>query len=267
MQIAPFSFREFGEGDIEVSTQTPRPFLPHNRKKEEAAPPAPPPPPVFSEADLKMAERDGFQKGFIDGMEEGKRNAHNEQADIHATLQATIEGFVKHLAPLFANYRSGVRALAKDTPELALVIAKKVAGNALNENGAAMIAEITTRCIETLIDEPKIIVTVHSSLEETLKTMLSELTEKLRVAGDIIVVGDAHIAPPNCRIEWKNGAMHRDAEQLWQHIEQIVDGMKVSKQHESEKACDKQEETFINPVSADKPLPETSGDETTPPTQ
>ena len=97
--------------------------------------------------------------------------------------------------------------------------------------------------------EPKLIITVHESLKETMETRLRALTAKLRVASDILVVGDSYIAPPNCRIEWKNGAMHRDTQELWQQVEQVIQSMVASSINDANVACDAIEQTLLTPPS------------------
>ena len=250
MQIAPFSFREFGEaGEPQAATARPeRSFMKHGQKKEEVAPP-PPPPPVFTEADLKNAERDGYQKGYIAGMEEGKSLAHSEQTDADEKLSQTLETFVIHLAPLFATYRNFMRDSSKQMPGMAYAIAKKVAGSALEANAANSIEEIAARCIETMMHEPKLVVTVHESLKDNMEARLQTLAEKLRVASEIIVVGDSYIAIPNCRIEWKHGGMHRNTEEIWQQVEQVIQSMVASAARDADTVADTIEPTLLTPPS------------------
>lgn len=237
MTISPFSFREFGVSEVEfVSSAKQRPFLPTGRKKEEAAPP-PPPPPTFTEDELKAAERDGYQKGFLDGVTEGKNQAENEQARIDVQLTEMVATFAGHYAPLFALYRDMLRLQAAQLPQIAYTVAKKVAGDALEKNGQAFIEQICTRCVSTMMHEPKLIITVHESLQKTLENKIQQAARTLQMGGEITVVGDATIAPANCRIDWKNGAMVRDTESLWQQVEQVVASMVASGQNEADALC------------------------------
>ncbi len=108
MQIEPFSFREFS-GESVAGARSSREFLPHGRKKEEAAP-LPPPPPIFSEAELRSAERDGYQKGFLDGVTEGKT-----QAQIHFALGRAFEQREQY-PQAFRHYETGNSLRRRETP-------------------------------------------------------------------------------------------------------------------------------------------------------
>jgi len=236
MSISPFSFREFGVSEVEfvpTPTTSPKPFLPTGRKKEEAAPP-PPPPPSFSEDQMKAAERDGYQKGFLDGVIEGKNQAANEQTAIDTTLTELVEKFASHYAPLFNLYRDMLKVQAAQLPKIAHTIAKKVAGDALEKNSYAFIEEICLRCVNAMMHEPKLVITVHESMKTTLETKIGMAARALQMGSEITVVGDANITPANCRVEWKNGAMVRDTDSLWQQVEQVVANMVTSSENEAQ---------------------------------
>lgn len=234
MSIAPFSFRDFGDGDGEnISGAKTRPFLPNGRKKEEAPPP-PPPPPTFNEEELKAAERDSYQKGFLAGIEEGKQQAHTTQAEIDAALTDMVTRFSGQFTPLFAIYRDMLKIQAEELPRLAYGIARKVAGDALQENTESMVADMCNRCLQTLRHEPSLRVIIHESLVSTLQNKLSNTGG----SSDINIVGDKDIAPANFRIEWAHGSMIRDTESLYQQIAHVVDNMAASGAQETEALCD-----------------------------
>lgn len=248
MTIAPFSFRDFGASEGELnSSNSPKTFLPTGRYKKEEVPPPPPPPPTFSEEELKTAERDGYQRGFIDGIVEGKNQAENTQAEINRTLTTTVETFRQHLAPMFAIYREMLVQQAALLPQIAHSIAKKVAGEALAQDAYANIEAICLRCVNAMLHEPKLLITVHASMARTLEEKITAAAKTLQVVGEITINGDANIAPSNCRIEWKNGAMIRDTEHLWQQVEQVVASMTASGEREAAELCEQMEPLITQP--------------------
>lgn len=227
MQVAPFSFKEFSSGVPEKAAARAKSFLPGGRQKEEAPPP-PPPPPSFSEEQLKTAEREAYKKGFVEGTQEGLNQANSEQAAVDRALSETVEKFIHSVAPLVQDYRSMALQLRQDMPKVAHAIARKAAGNALAENASAAIDEVALRCVETMIGEPKLAITVHSSLADALERKVKSLTERLQSANDVTVIKDESIAVSDCRIEWKHGAMERHTGQLWQQIDKAVEALSAS---------------------------------------
>lgn len=221
-KVQRFDFQEFI--DIVPSVKGPKVFHASKRQKEELPPP-PPPPPTFSEEELKAAERDGYKKGFLEGTQEGRTQAENEQAAVERALAQTVEKFVQSIAPLFTDYRQMVMNLREQAPQVALAIARKVASGALEQNAAAVVQEVTLQCLDAMANEPKITITVHESLGDTLERKLQEIAARLPAATEIVIQRDPAMAQPDCRIEWGRGALARDTAQLWQQVEKAIGNM------------------------------------------
>jgi len=174
-----FSFRELGE---ELAGGTPagaRVFQASGRPKQ-AQPPAPPPPPVFNEEEMKVAERDGYKKGFLDGTQESRNQAESEQAEVNRQLTGLVDRFSETILPLFNDYSQMLLQLKKDVPAAALAIARKVAGDALNENSHDIITGMAARYCETMMHEPKLTITVRETLADTLEAKLKEQAARQR---------------------------------------------------------------------------------------
>lgn len=226
MQVQRFSFRDLAEDGV-LGRIGASPF--HSARKakqeEELPPPPPPPPPTFSEDEMKAAERDGYQKGFIAGIADGRGQAESEQAEVDRQLVKTAEGFVNTIAPIFADYRRMMMEMREQMPKVALCIARKVASNALEANAQTVVEEMALRCCETMIAEPKLTITVHEKLRDTVERKLKDMVQRQSAAAHIVVVGDAAMPQEDCKIEWHNGAMQRNTAQFWQQIDKVVDSM------------------------------------------
>src|SRR5690606_30268274 len=127
--------------------------------------------------------------------------------------------FVHAVAPLFADYRRMTGEITRDVPNAALAIARKVAGAALQENARANVEDVVTRCVQTVLAEPALTITVHESLAAALEQTLAERIKESQAAVDITVLRDAAMPVSDCRVEWKNGAFMRSTAKLWQDIE------------------------------------------------
>ncbi len=233
VRVEPFTLREF-DGSIAVRKAAGnKPFSNLSKRKDEAPPP-PPPPPSFSEEQLKAAERESYKKGFLEGVQEGRNQQLNEQGAIERQLAITVERFAATVSPLLSDYREVVLRMRQDMPKIALCVARKAAGSSLAANAQAVVDEISQRCVEIMIGEPKLVVTVHETLKDALKANLDALAARLQSAAEIVVAGDATIPEADCRIEWKHGAFARDSKQLWAALEQAIDNMVASEKHQAE---------------------------------
>jgi len=222
MQVERFSFRELSDGAVVTAIRGGKSFKPSGKVKEEAHLP-----PTFNEEQLKMAEREAHQKGFLEGEQEGRKQAESEQAMIDRKLSETLEKFATSLQPLFENYSKMAVALQQQSPKMALAISRKVAGHALAQNAQAVIDELATRACQTMMEEPKLTITVHDSLADALTKKLEQLATRLQSATNIIVQRDANIPATDCRIEWSQGVMERQTTQIWQQVEKMIEDMSL----------------------------------------
>jgi flagellar assembly protein FliH len=231
MQIQRFDFRDLTVSEAVVQAASGSPFRKTREPVKsvvEDVPLPPPPPPTFSEADLKNAEMKGYQRGFQEGIEDGKKQMETVQADIQKKLLENVESFVKHITPLFADYRKMVLDVHEQMPVIALAIAKKVAGAALENNAKAVVEDMAMRGCETLLAEPKLTITVHESMGDMLAKQLENLTSRLQSATDITILRDPDMPQADCRIEWKHGAMERNTQRLLEQTDRVTENMVAS---------------------------------------
>ncbi|MDX1975111.1 MAG: FliH/SctL family protein [Rickettsiales bacterium] len=232
MKPAPLHLREFGGGAAQPTAKQPKSFLPGGRFRGEAPPP--PPAPSFTEAQYKQAQSESYRKGFLEGTEEGKKQEQSEQAIVERKLMESLSGVLKFSTPLYEDYRATILHLQHELPKIALAIARKVAGLALTENSAQMIEELTSRCVESMAGEPKLTITVHSSLGDALEKKLTALVESMQAKTSIVIIRDDAMPIDNCRVEWRHGEFARDTAKLWQEIERVVEGLSATATFQTE---------------------------------
>lgn len=248
MRIAPFSFKEFDAAVISgpKARGGMQPLLPGGRQREEVPPP-PPPPPSYSEEELASAKQEAYKNGFESGIQEGRALAQNEQADIDRELLKCAEQFVVSLTPLLHDYKEFVLQMREDMPRVAQTIAKKVAGDALSENAQLIVENVALNCCQTMINEPKLVITVHKSLAATLETKLKDMATRVQSAGDIIVTPDDQMVAGDCRIEWQHGQIERSTEQLWAQVDRVIADMVASAKHTTDNHIDTLQNDVSNP--------------------
>jgi len=234
MRIEPLPFKDFDSG-VAIIRAGAKPFLPGGRRRSEAPPP---PPPIFNETQLKAAEAESYKKGFLDGIEEGKKQQDSEQASNDRKLIEGLEHLLSNFAPVFADYKNIIVRAQQDLPKAAMAIARKVADGALETNAQAAVETMAMRCVEFMLGEPKLQIVVHESLAEPLKKKIADLAVRMPEAGNIVTVGKAELAVTDCRIEWKDGSLTRNTQKIWEDIAQTVEGMRSSAKHQAEAHAD-----------------------------
>lgn len=240
-----------------------RPYVPPSLiddKPKEKKPEAPPPPPTFSEEELKNAEQESYRKGFLEGTKEGHMQAQSEQAEVDRNLTQAVEQVATRLHDLITQYNAFIAEQQKELPLLALSIARKVAGDALDGNPMPLIQATVTACVERLLGEPHISVTVNNALSDALENRLITHFANNTDPGEISIHGDPALAPGDCRIDWERGKAERNTEELWQQVETLVRTMSAADQPPHAAAAP--QETTQEPTAPQEPAPPPAGPET-----
>jgi flagellar assembly protein FliH len=243
-KVERFAFMDFGDGSTSSG------FRKSGKTKEEA----PPPPPTFNEEQLKAAEKAAYQKGFLAGEQEGRRQAESEQSMVDRKLTACVEEFAKRVHPLFEDYRKSATGIQENLPKISLAIARKVAGQSLAENAQAVIDTMALAALESMMKEPKLTITVHESLADTLTRKVEKIAEDLQSEADIVILRDPNMPLSDFRIEWNQGVMERQTEALWQQVGKVIEDMSATAVRDTKAQMEALgDEVNANPDSAQPP--------------
>lgn len=202
-----------------------RSFMPPSFLPEPEAPPPPPPAPGFSEEDIKQAEQVGYRNGFLEGEREGRAQAEAAHGRVNEQLTEAVAQMANHIQAMIDAYNAFAREQQATLPRLALAVAKKVAGAALDARGLQLVEATVLEVVGRVIGVPAIYITVNDALAPTLEERLIAHFSANTDPGEIHILGDASVPPGDCRINWGDGSCARETGVLWEQAEAIVQEM------------------------------------------
>jgi flagellar assembly protein FliH len=166
-------------------------------------------------ADVSSAEQLAFKSGHA----EGRQEALEQQP---ARIAATLEKLAVHISLELA--RSDARALAQEVQaiELALELARKLAGHAINRYPASAIESAVRECFSEARAAPHVAVRVNDGLVDDVKAHLGALATERGFAGKLIILGEPEIAPGDVRLEWADGGVVRERAAIEAAIEKTI---------------------------------------------
>lgn len=199
-----------------------------NQPTETPAPPPPPPPPSppppgFTEEEMQAARDAAFEEGHQKGLEEGRKSAWDEamlsvekqQAD---TLEK-IASLLKEMEPFCQK----VSAQAFETAvEFAFAVCKKILPALNKRDGLNEIRALLEQNFRFLKEEPKISIRLNPALADPIKQHIAQIVIKESYPGKIAVIRDENIALGDCRIEWKNGGLERNTQDILNQTEELL---------------------------------------------
>ncbi len=200
--------------DTDFAPRQPAP--PANQAEESPAPaPEAPPPPVFSEEDVALARKEGFAAGKREGINEAAAAVERQIAEILARIESSLPG-------LFVAQQQAAQSLQHDGMTVIQALARKTLPRLAENNGLGEIEHLAGVVLDRLRAEPRVIFRVNDGLTGAVEERLSALAGTKGYAGSVAVLGDAGIAPGDCRIEWSQGGAERQAAAILDEMDGII---------------------------------------------
>jgi flagellar assembly protein FliH len=159
-----------------------------------------------SEHALRLAEAEskGYRDGFAAAEKEGTAVAERRTAVAFEQIGVALERLARGLAAIEQQVEAEAVALA-------VAIARKLAPELIARQPLAEISALAAECFKQLASAPHVIVRVNDALHEAARAHLEELARARGFEGRLVVVAEPEIAAGDCRIEWADGGVVRNA--------------------------------------------------------
>jgi flagellar assembly protein FliH len=162
------------------------------------------------------AESQAYRKGFAVGEAKAQQDAAERTA---AALTVIADGMDRlHRALAGIEVR-----LETEAVDVAVAVARKLAPELISQEPFAEISALATDCFRHLVKTPHIVAHVSPDILETARGRLDEIAHARGFEGRLMVVADEVLAAGDCRIEWAEGGLARDAAATRAFIDEAVD--------------------------------------------
>lgn len=189
---------------------------------------AAPPPPVFQESDMEHA-RDAAKKiGYAEGFEAGIAQANTEAQATARDLAHQMERIESHIARVSAQYHELITQQSAELSQLVLLIARKVAGDALEAHADRAVVELVARCLPIVYGKPRLAIELAPGMQAAVEPQLRAQLAKSGYEGEIEFRTIEGMEPSDVRVDWGNGAAERATGALWTEIEALLQQVPLS---------------------------------------
>ena len=141
--------------------------------------------------------------------DETEKLAASARADGEARAKAAgfagVDRILAHLSPVQVQLAQLAETLRREAAELAMIAARKIAGGALDADGAKAAAEAIAESIRQLKSQPSIVVSIAPASLPEVEQRLEQLRRQGR-ALEISFQADTNAKPGDWRVEWAEGA-------------------------------------------------------------
>jgi flagellar assembly protein FliH len=171
--------------------------------------------PADHEAAIAEAEMRGYQRGMAAAEAQARTEAERRTA-------AAFERIAGVLAGLAGEMKAIEGRLEAEAVGVAVAVAGKLAPALMAREPLAEIAALATECFSAFLTAPHVVVRVNRELYAAATERLDEIARGRGFEGRLVVLGEAEIAPGDCRIEWADGGIIRDRAAVAAAIDELV---------------------------------------------
>lgn len=213
--IRPFLFETSFDEDAADRAREKAEAEERARLEAEAAAHAEPPPPTFTEEELAAARQAGFLEGRNAGISEAHASLERRSAD-------ALDQVSRALGQLDRAQREGVVELMRGSLEVTHTIVRKVLPEYVRRHGSDEIQALVRQVLETLIEEPRVVIRVPEELVEALKPRIAQAGKATSFEGQLVVFGEPALGDGDCRVEWSSGGAERLVQQSIDQVAAVV---------------------------------------------
>ena len=167
--------------------------------------------PIITQEDVDAARTQGFIQGREDGLAEAT-------GQFNADFKTSFETISEKLDVLLTSQAASAQMAMEQAQNYALLIAQKISKAALTQHPTEQIIALIDDCLSHVSLMPHLVVRVHQSLSQQTQTELQPIIEQKGFEGKLIILGEEDIPLGDCMIEWADGGVAHNTQQIVQII-------------------------------------------------
>lgn len=142
---------------------------------------------------------------------------------VTAQTQSMALGRIAEAAMSALNTMESLAADARaEALQVGMVAARRIADSALARFPLDAVEETIAECLAQAAHEPRVVIQVSTEVADALKARIGQLAEGLGFAGRIVVNAEPRLKNADCRLEWTDGGVERDARLIGDRIEAVL---------------------------------------------
>ena len=168
-----------------------------------------------TESDVEAARKQGYADGHAAGEQEAAARSDRELGDAMTQLAQSA-------ASLLTALDSQMASMKKESVAIAMEVSRKLAPAMVAMRPEVEIEAVLRDCLTHLNREPHILLRVSASLVDRLKETVDRMAMERGLSGRIILLGEPAMAEGDCVVEWADGGVVRNRDEVENEITDIV---------------------------------------------
>lgn len=174
---------------------------------------------MVPEAELEAAVAIARQQGFDEGFTQASTSI---EARTTEALAKAAEKLAKEATNALAKVDAMEKAHLAEAVALAATIARKLAAHLIARHPQEELAALIEESLSSLERAPHLVVRCHPDLCDIMRAEAEARIKSSTFAGRLIVMGDPDIRIGDGRLEWADGGLVRDINQISGEIDKRI---------------------------------------------
>lgn len=166
---------------------------------------------VFTPDEVEEIRKEAYAEGLT-GVE-----AQTAQQNVQILGQIS-----ESMVQVISHLDEELRRIKGDAATLAMTVADRLCGTLLKKEPETEIIALIEKCLEQLPSEPHIVVRVSEAVGVTVKSAIGDVAAQKGFNGKVIVIPEPELQLADCRIEWADGGIERNASEFIEMIDSVV---------------------------------------------
>lgn len=167
--------------------------------------------PAVSQAEVDAARTQGFVQGREDGLAEAT-------AQFNSELMASFDKMSIGIQTLLNSQASTAQSAKEEAYNYSLLIAQKIAKAALKHYPFDQIETLVSECLSHINHMPHLVIRVNHEIVQNVQDQLQPIIDEKGFEGRLIIMGEEDIALGDCAIEWADGGVAYNTQEIVQTI-------------------------------------------------
>jgi len=171
--------------------------------------------PVWTEEELEREKAEAHARGLAAGQAEALQG-------IEQRIAETVQHVMDRAQRMIENIEAVRAGLEDEAKRLAIATGTKIGSEMLAQMRRQEIEAIVSDALSLLSSQPHVVIRVHEDLLEGFKQRFEAIALQNGFTGKLIILGEPDFDKSDCRVEWAEGGISRDAGALAAQVDDIV---------------------------------------------
>lgn len=159
------------------------------------------------------------EEAYAEGVSAGERNATSMAAQTVAAAAGTLAA---HTARMSAALDDAITLHRREAVSLAKSVGQKLATHLIASQPTTELEALIAECLPSISGVPHLVIRCHPDLADALRDLAAEQIASSGFSGRLVVMGDPDIRLGDGRLEWVDGGLIRDADELSAEIDRQI---------------------------------------------